>query len=133
AITDTLGGRVDGVFTTFSSMLPHVAAGKMTLVGMTGEKRTAVAPEVATFADSGFPELGASAWLGLFAPAGTPARALEKVAGEFARAAQVARVQEVARSAALEIRVSSTREFGELLARERSYWKGVIAETGVRA
>lgn len=133
AITDTLGGRVDGVFTTFSSMLPHAAAGKMTLVGMTGEKRTAVAPDVATFAESGFAELGASAWLGLFAPAGTPQAVLDKVAAEFLRSAQAGRVREVARSAALEIQVSTPRAFAELLARERGYWKGVIAETGVRA
>jgi tripartite-type tricarboxylate transporter receptor subunit TctC len=133
AITDTVGGRLDAVFSTVAPMQSFSAEGKLVLVGVTGDKRSPVLPDVPTFAESGYPDLSVKAWNGLFAPAGTPAAVVDRLAAEFAKAGEALSVRELARTAVLEATVTPPDEFRELLARERAYWRRAIAETGIKA
>jgi tripartite-type tricarboxylate transporter receptor subunit TctC len=132
AITDVLGGRLDAVFTPFFSLLPHAEQGKISLVGMTGGQRTSVAPNVPTFVESGYPELAATVWFGLFAPWTTSSETVEKIAADFSRAGREPKVQEMARALALEVAVTDPKQFGELCDREREDWRRVIDQTGIK-
>ena len=72
AVTDLVGGHIQLMFSGFSSVMPHIKAGKLKPIAQTGEKRSPALPEVPTIAESGFPKFEATAWYGVHAPAKTP-------------------------------------------------------------
>ncbi|MDA7416945.1 tripartite tricarboxylate transporter substrate binding protein [Xenophilus arseniciresistens] len=86
AITDLMAGTVDMVFAPIPEALPHIKAGKLHPVGVLGEQRSAILPEVPTMKESGIERLVLSAWIGLLAPARTPQPVLDQLQ-QAARAA----------------------------------------------
>jgi len=73
AVTDMLAGNIQAMFAIVPGVLPHVRAGKMKALAVTALKRSPLAPDVPSVAELGFPRLGSLAWIGLLAPAATPA------------------------------------------------------------
>ena len=86
ALTDLLSGQVQLMFSSVVAILPHIRAGKLRALAITGEKRMASLPEVPTVAESGFPGFEASSWYGILAPAGTPRQIVVKLNAEFLKA-----------------------------------------------
>lgn len=85
-VTDLMGGQLDSSFATLGSVLPQVQAGKLTALAVASPRRSALLPQVPTFAEAGVKGYVADAWYGLLAPAGTPVsvlQTLEKVAKQF--------------------------------------------------
>jgi tripartite-type tricarboxylate transporter receptor subunit TctC len=80
AITDLLAGRTQIMFSAVSVVLPHIQAGKLKALAWAAPKRGAVLPDLPTVAEVGLPELDASIWFGLMAPAGTPKEIQDKIA-----------------------------------------------------
>ena len=72
AVTDLLAGRTQIMFSAVSVVLPHIQAGTLKALAWAAPKRGAVLPDLPTVAEVGMPELDASIWFGLMAPAGTP-------------------------------------------------------------
>src|SRR5207249_4226984 len=72
ALTDLLGGRVDMMFASLPTALPHIKAGKLRALGVTGSTREPVLPGVPTIAEAGVPGFESSVWFGLEVPAATP-------------------------------------------------------------
>jgi tripartite-type tricarboxylate transporter receptor subunit TctC len=72
-ITDVVGGQIASMFTPAGDFLPNHRAGKLRLLATSGRVRLPFAPEVATFAEQGFPDLTTEEWFGFHAPARTPA------------------------------------------------------------
>src|SRR5690606_18008744 len=72
AIVDLLSGQVSMTF-DMASVLPHVNAGRLRALAVASARRASTLPDVPTIAEAGVPGYEASAWYGLFAPAGTPA------------------------------------------------------------
>lgn len=85
-IADLVAGQIPVMFTTTGDLLPHYKAGKLRLLATSAPQRTVFTPEVATFAEQGFPMLSSEEWFGFYAPAGTPA-AIIKSANEALRSA----------------------------------------------
>jgi tripartite-type tricarboxylate transporter receptor subunit TctC len=73
ALTDCIGGQIECMFDTPSSMMPHVRAGKIRTLGISADKRLTAFPDVPTFTEGGIPFIGNS-WSMILAPARTPAR-----------------------------------------------------------
>jgi len=71
AIADLLGGHIDYAYASLSAVEPHVASNKLKMLAVTSKERTALAPNVPTVAESGFPEVDLETWYGIFAPQGT--------------------------------------------------------------
>jgi len=86
ALTDLLSGQVQLMFSSVVAILPHIKAGKLRALAVTGEKRMPSLPEVPTVAESGFPGFEASSWYGILAPAGTPREIVTRLNTEFTRA-----------------------------------------------
>jgi len=86
ALTDLLSGQVQLMFSSVVAILPHVKAGKLRALAVTGEKRMPTLPELPTVAESGFPGYEASSWYGILAPAGTPREIVVKLNAEFLKA-----------------------------------------------
>ncbi|HEY8614248.1 MAG TPA: tripartite tricarboxylate transporter substrate-binding protein, partial [Roseomonas sp.] len=72
AITDVIAGQVPVVMINVDIPLPHVRAGRLRVLAVTSEERSALYPEAPTVAEAGFPGFSASGWIGLSAPAGFP-------------------------------------------------------------
>lgn len=72
-VTDVIGGQIAAMFTPHGDFLANHRAGKLRLLATSGKSRSPFVPEVATFAEQGFPELTVEEWFGFFAPAKTPA------------------------------------------------------------
>jgi tripartite-type tricarboxylate transporter receptor subunit TctC len=73
------------LFISALALMPHVRAGKLRALGITSVKRTAVAPEVPTFAEAGLPGLEVDSWHALFAPRGTPREVIGRLNTELNR------------------------------------------------
>lgn len=79
ALNDLLVGRVDLMFSSIVAILPHIQAGKLRALAVTGKHRTPLLPEVPTIAETGLTGDQAGSWYGLLAPAGTPAAIINKI------------------------------------------------------
>ena len=88
ATLDTIGGQLDAVFATTATVLPHIRAGKLKAIALTTARRTAAAPEIPTFRESGIAALKdyeVDNWYGLMAPAGAPRETLARLETEIRR------------------------------------------------
>jgi len=72
ALTDLLSGQVQLMFSSVVAILPHVKAGKLRALAVSGKDRLSLMPELPTIAESGVPGYQSSSWYGILAPAGTP-------------------------------------------------------------
>ena len=86
ALVDLIAGNVDVTFSNPAASHGYVQAGRLKALAVTGEKRSAVLPEVPTMAEAAIPGFEASTWWGILAPAGTPGAVVTEVNGELARA-----------------------------------------------
>lgn len=90
-----MSGRIDYAFETITAALPLIQAGRLKALGVTSLKRSNKLPEVPTIAEStGLADFNVVAWIGLLAPAGTPAEASTKLAAEVQKALQANDVRE---------------------------------------
>ncbi len=72
-VTDVVGGQIAAMVTPHGDFIANHRAGKMRILATSGKTRSPFVPEVATFAEQGFPELTVEEWFGFYAPAKTPA------------------------------------------------------------
>ena len=79
AMNDLLAGHVDLMFEAVPNVAQHAAAGRAVPLMASGEARSALLPTVPTVAEAGYPDLNLTSWIGLAAPAGTPADAIERL------------------------------------------------------
>lgn len=94
-VSELLGGQVQYGFVVPQVALPHVKAGKLRLLALTGEQRSAALPQVPTMKELGFDEVVAGGWYGLFAPKGTPPAIVERLTqavGKSLKAPELARL-----------------------------------------
>jgi tripartite-type tricarboxylate transporter receptor subunit TctC len=86
ALTDLIGGQVQGMFANPAAAIAHVRSGKLRALAVTGEKRSTIMPEVPTLAEAALPGFEATTWWGLLAPAKTSNAIALKLNAELARA-----------------------------------------------
>ena len=79
ALNDVMGGQVDAITDNLSSTLPQVAGGKLRALAVLGAQRSPLLPDVPTYIELGYPDMGTGGWFGLVAPAGTPPAVIERL------------------------------------------------------
>ena len=84
-LQDIMTNRLDVMFAVIGGAAPHLKAGKMKGLAVSGKARNALIPDVPTFAEAGFPDFDASFYFGLAAPAGTPREMVAKFAADSAK------------------------------------------------
>ncbi len=94
ALTDVLAGNISMMFVDILSALPHVKAGKLRLLAVTGFKRSAAVPEYPTVDESGVQGFNGNSWLGLVGRAGTPKEIIAKLSAEATKILQSPEVRE---------------------------------------
>lgn len=132
-VTDLLGGQVDVMFDNMPHVLPHVKAGKMRALAVTSEKRSALAPEIPTVAEQGYPDFSVAVWYGLAAPAGTPPAIVEKINAELNKALASDDVKQVFAQQGVEAVGGSVEDFGRFFQAQMDKWSKVIRDNGIKA
>lgn len=130
AMQDLLGGQVPMQFAGIPNVLSAVKAGKLRMLAVTTPKRWSELPDVPTVAEAGVAGYEATLWLGLAAPAGTPAEIVSRLHAETAKALQDPEVQKSFRSAGVEATAMGPQEFGAFMRTEHEKWGRVVKETG---
>ena len=132
AVTDVLGGRVDGGFFAVQSVLPHAKSGKVRLLATTGERRTPWTPDVPTLQEAGVTGADVDSWIGLFAPQGTPAAVVQRIHQEVAALMNLPEVSETLFKGGVEVGMSSPQALRELVREDLERYRRVIAAAGLR-
>jgi tripartite-type tricarboxylate transporter receptor subunit TctC len=89
ALVDLMAGIVQVSFSNSMNAIPHVKAGRLKALAITGDKRTAALPDVPTYAEAGMPSYAPKTWQGVVAPAGTPKTIIDRLSNEMAKALTV--------------------------------------------
>lgn len=79
AITDVMGGHVDGFFGDIPGLIAFIKSGKLKVIGIAATKRSVVLPDVKTFTELGIPGVDSNNWYALFAKAGTPKAEIDRI------------------------------------------------------
>ncbi|RYF18146.1 MAG: tripartite tricarboxylate transporter substrate binding protein BugE [Comamonadaceae bacterium] len=88
AMNDAVAGQVDAITDNLPSALPHIKAGKLRALAVLSEKRSPALPDVPTYGELGFPQMGGGGWFGVVAPAGTPPAIVAKLNAAIHKAMQ---------------------------------------------
>jgi tripartite-type tricarboxylate transporter receptor subunit TctC len=131
-MNDLLAGQVQMMFNAMPSTLAHFKSGQLRALGVTSLKRSVLAPDVPTVAET-LPGFEISTWYGVLAPAGTPEAAIQKINREIVKAAQLPDVRKKLEDMGVDLQLSSPQAFGALLKAETAKWAEVIRVTGVKA
>jgi len=132
AVTDMLGGRIHLNIGTTATLLPLVKDGKLRAIAVWGEKRYPDLPEVPTMIESGFPGISLGFWVGLLAPAGTPAPIVERLNGEINAILSTPAMKASMGKLGLEPRPGSPQQFSAFLADELPKWAEIVRVAGVK-
>ncbi len=127
-LVDVMEGRVTFFFAPLTA-LQQVQAGRLRALAVTGQQRSALAPQVPTMMELGFKDFRAEAWFGLLAPAGTPSAAIDRI---HAAAVSAIRDPEIARrlaEAGAEVVASTPAEFRATLVAELERWRRLLGPT----
>ncbi len=131
AIAEVIAGRVDIAIASLASGVAHVKAGTLIGMAVSGDKRSALLPEVPTFAEAGAPRYDMSYWWGIAAPAATPRPIIDRLHGEIVRATEKPRLRDAYLTQAALAVTSTPEEMTKHLEREIAVWREVVANAKV--
>ena len=132
AILDLIGGRVQVMFDSIASALPHIRGGKLRAIAVASNSRSSLLPDVPTVAES-LPGYSAHSWLGIFVPAGTPQPIVEKLQRDLAAAIDDPKSRARLLEAGFEPQSSSSAAFAKLVREEIDKWRPVVRLSGATA
>jgi tripartite-type tricarboxylate transporter receptor subunit TctC len=130
--TDLLAGQVQLMFDGLPAAAGNIRAGKLKLLGITGKARHPTFPETQTFTETGLPDYEPLAWLGIFAPTGTPPAIVEKLGAAAQKGGKAPDLAEKWRSYGGELIGSSPADFAVFIKSERLKWSSVIKRANVK-
>ncbi|MBN8986770.1 MAG: tripartite tricarboxylate transporter substrate binding protein [Rhizobiales bacterium] len=130
SVTALLGGQVQATLNHLPVVQPQVDAGAFRILATSGPVRARAFPDAPTLKESGY-DVVASAWFGLFAPAGTPREIVERISTAVARVAKNPELQEKLRIQGDEVRVEGSENFLTLQKSELEKWKTVIEKAKI--
>jgi len=131
AITDVLGGRLDGLVGDIPTVLGQVRAGKLKALATASKQRSDIFPDVPTFVEQGFPGVICDNWAGIVAPVGTPAAVIAKFNGAMVAALNQPDLRAQLRDSGTTPAPSSPQEFDAYLREEIARWRAVVRDKGL--
>ena len=133
AVTDMLSGNIQTMFAIIPAVLPHVRAGKLKALAVTGLKRSAPAPDVPSVAELGYPQLESLAWIGLLAPAGTSLEIANRLHSEGSKGMRAPETRDSLGKQGFDVVANSPAEFSAWIRTEQAKWSKVIKASGATA
>src|SRR4030095_7640218 len=121
AFNDLLGGQVQTMFTTTASAQPYTSTHRLKALAVTSPKRSPMMPDVPTFAEAGVP-LDVSVWIGIAAPAGTPAALVDRRIAESKKALAAPDVKAKFQSLGVDPRGGTSAAFTQYVRNDAERW-----------
>ncbi len=133
ALTDLLGGQVQALFSIALIAMPQVKAGRIRALATTSAQRSAVAPELPTMAESGFPGFECVGWFGWLAPARVSADIVTTLNRDIVRILKLPDMRERLSGLGADLVANSPQQFAAFIKNERDKWARVIRQAGIQA
>jgi tripartite-type tricarboxylate transporter receptor subunit TctC len=131
ALGEVMSGHVQAMFLEAGYALPHVEARTLRAFATTGRVRSPLLPHAPTLAESGIAGYEIAHWVGAFAPAGTPAPVVERIAAELARILAAPGIERRMRDQGFEIAPLPTAEFQRFVRVEAQKFSAIVKKAGV--
>jgi tripartite-type tricarboxylate transporter receptor subunit TctC len=132
ALADLLAGRTQIMFSAVSVVLPHIKAGTLKALAWAAPKRGSVLPDVPTVAEVGLPDLDASIWFGLMAPAGTSKDIQDKIARTLNEGLKSQELRDQLEKMGYEPLGGTPEDFTHYIGAELRKWTEAVAIAGVK-
>jgi len=132
ALVDLMSGEVQLMFGTIVAISPHIKAGRLRALAVTGKSRSGLLPEVPTLAEAGLPGYEAGSWYGILAPAGTPGAIVARLNAEINQAVRQPEVRERLAAEGAETLGGTPEEFASHLKAELARMGRLMREAGIR-
>jgi tripartite-type tricarboxylate transporter receptor subunit TctC len=129
--TAVIAGEIDAVFSDMAVVLPHVQAGRLRALAVTGPKPTPLVPGVPTVSESGVPGFNMTSWWGIFGPAGMPRPIVTQLNTELVRILKTPEVGKTFASLGVDAANSTPEELAALIKAEVPKYAKLIAEIGI--
>ena len=126
AMNALLGGQVQMLFITLPASLPHIKAGKVRALALTGAKRMDSLPDVPTVAETVLPGFDINLWIGVVAPAGTPPAVVDRINADFNKVLAMPSVKERITALGANIAGGTPAQFDAFIRRELQRWAKTI-------
>ncbi len=133
AAIDVLAGRVPLFFDVVATAQANLRAGKLRGLAVTSAQRAALAPEIPTIAESGYPAFIGASWLALLAPAKTPPAIVERLSAELSKALASAEMKRDLGGVGMNPDFSTPEQFSTFFRAETVKWTRIIAAAGIKA
>ena len=133
-VQDLIGGQIQMAYASALVAKPHIDAGKIKAIGVTGERRMSTLPNVPTLAEQGLKDEAyrVTGWLAIAMPAKTPKPIVDRIAEEVRKATQQPDVRERVAAMGFEIKDSSPELFAAAWKQERPVWERLIKQSGAK-
>jgi len=132
AMQDLIAGRIQLMFDNLASSLGHIRAGSVKALAVTTAKRSSMAPQLPTIAESGLPGFDISTWFGVFAPGGTPQPVVQQLHDEFVKALDAPDVRATMKKLGAEPVGNTPQEFAAYIHSEAQKYARVIRASGAK-
>ena len=133
AVLDTIAGSTQYMFPSLFTAFPQVKGGKLKALGIAGDKRSAVLPDVPTLAEQGIANVNMSQWYALFAPAKTPKAVIDRLNRELNGVLADKAVQKKIEDQGAEVEPGTPEQLKTLVQKEVLRWKGVVSAAKIKA
>lgn len=133
AILDLAGGQIASVSGPIGDFLPHLAGGRVRLLGVSGAKRSRFAPQVPTYAEQGLKDIVTDEWFAFYLPGGTPADVAQRANAALRTALAKPEVIDGLATMGLEARSSSQAELLDMQRRDTERWGPIVKAVGFTA
>ncbi len=132
AVPDLMSGQVSILFDNIVSAQPHMKSGKLKMLGISGAKRSPLAPELPTVAESGVPGFASDTYFGVFVPAGTSADVVTRLNAEINKVLQMPDFKERLATLGAEPVGGTPQQFASQVRSETAKWAKVIQDSNVK-
>lgn len=133
AMADLAGGHVNYFLSGLGTAATFVQSGKVKAIGLTGDQRSDLLPGVPTIAEAGVPGFKMGAWLGVIAPAKTPAALIQEYQGHLMKMAKDPALQPKWKQLGAIPVGNSSSEFQAFIKRDAAVWSKIITQAGIKA
>ncbi|HTE15418.1 MAG TPA: tripartite tricarboxylate transporter substrate binding protein [Burkholderiales bacterium] len=133
SVTDLMAGQIHFVFASMPVAFPHMKTGRLRTLAVTGAKRTPLAPDLPTVAESGLPGYAFDSWWGLVTNTGVPPAIINTLNNEVRRVQQLPDVKERFADLGIDVLQSTPAELASFTRSEIERFAKIIRDTGIRA
>ena len=132
AVVDTIGGTTQYMFPSMFTGYPQVKGGKLRALGIAGEKRSRVMPELPTLTEQGVPNVNLSQWYAMFAPAKTPKAVIDRLNMEMNAVLNDKATEKKIEDQGAEVETGTPDQLKTLVQKEVTHWKSVVTAAKIK-